>query len=78
MKRLFFINVAIMVMAAGSPNAQTNDFYDDAPANALKGSKKILVTGEVAREMTIDLNKLPLHSITVKETTLTGRRQLAS
>ncbi len=60
-----------MMMAAGSLSAQTNDFYDDAPANALKGSKKILVTGEVAKEMTIDLNKLPLHSITVKETTLT-------
>ena len=60
-----------MMTLSASLTAQTNDFYDDAPTNTLKGSKKILVTGEVAKEMTIDLNKLPLHSITVKETTLT-------
>lgn len=51
--------------------AQTNDFYDDAPTNPLKGSKKILVTGEVLKDVTVDIAKLPLHSITVKETTLT-------
>ncbi len=60
-----------MITVNVSVTAQTNDFYDDAPTTSLKGSKKILVTGEVAREMTIDLNKLPLHSITVKETALT-------
>ena len=59
------------MMISASLTAQTNDFYDDAQTNQLKGSKKILVTGEVAKEMTIDLNKLPLHSVTVKETALT-------
>ncbi len=50
--------------------AQTNDFYDDAPTNPLKGARKILVTGEVQKEVTVDISRLPLHSITVKETTL--------
>ncbi len=49
---------------------QTNDFFDDAPTFQLRGAKKILVTGEVQKEMTIDFSRLPKHSITVKETTL--------
>ncbi len=58
------------MMFTASLTAQTNDFYDDAPTVRLKGSKKILVTGEVAKEMTVDLDKLPLRSLTVKETAL--------
>jgi len=57
----------IMIQAAG----QTNDFYDDAPTMQLKGSRKILVTGEIEKDLTVDLSRLPKHSITVKETTLT-------
>jgi L-asparaginase / beta-aspartyl-peptidase len=71
MNKALLHSFALVMMISASLTAQTNDFYDDAPANALKGSKKILVTGEVAKEMTIDLNKLPVHSITVKETKLT-------
>jgi beta-aspartyl-peptidase (threonine type) len=72
MKKLLLHIFVLMITVNVSVTAQTNDFYDDAPTTSLKGSKKILVTGEVAEEMTIDLNKLPLHSITVKETALTG------
>src|SRR5674476_81005 len=71
MNKLLLQFFALMMTVSASLTAQTNDFYDDAPTNTLKGSKKILVTGEVEKEMTIDLNKLPLHSIMVKETTLT-------
>lgn len=60
----------IMLAFIATAGAQTNDFYDDAPTNPLKGARKILVTGEVQKEMTIDISRLPLHSITVKETTL--------
>ena len=57
----------IMIQAAG----QTNGFYDDAPTMQLKGAKKILVTGEIEKEVTVDLSRLPKHTITVKETTIT-------
>ncbi len=60
----------IMFALIATAGAQTNDFYDDAPTNPLKGARKILVTGEVQKEMTVDISRLPLHSITVKETTL--------
>jgi hypothetical protein len=49
---------------------QTNDFYDDAPTMQLRAAKKILVTGEIAGDVTVDLSRLPKHSITVKETYL--------
>jgi beta-aspartyl-peptidase (threonine type) len=70
MKRLFFPVIALIITFSTTLSAQTNDFYDDAPTMQLKGAKKILVTGEVQKEMIIDLGKLPWHSITVKETTL--------
>jgi len=70
MKKQLLLFIALILTVSISLTAQTNDFYDDAPTNTLKGSRKILVTGEVAKEMTIDLNKLPVHSIIVKETTL--------
>ncbi len=60
----------IMFALIATAGAQTNDFYDDAPTNPLKGARKILVTGEVQKEMTVDISRLPLHSIIVKETTL--------
>jgi beta-aspartyl-peptidase (threonine type) len=69
MKRLFYSIVSILLISAGLA-AQTNDFYDDAPTSPLKGSGKILVTGEIQKEITVDLRKLPKHSITVKETSL--------
>lgn len=69
MKKLFYSIASLLVISAGLA-AQTNDFYDDAPASRLKGTGKILVTGEVQKEMTVDLGKLPTHSITVKETSL--------
>jgi beta-aspartyl-peptidase (threonine type) len=65
------ISVSALILLSITASAQTNDFYDDAPTNILKGSRKILVTGEVQKEMTIDVSRLPRHSITVKETALT-------
>jgi beta-aspartyl-peptidase (threonine type) len=72
MKRLTLLYSAMVMLLALPATGQTNDFYDDAPTMELRGSRKILVTGEVEREMTIDLSRLPKHSITVKETTLGG------
>jgi L-asparaginase / beta-aspartyl-peptidase len=60
----------LMLAFIATAGAQTNDFYDDAPTNPLNGARKILVTGEVQKEVTVDMSRLPLHSITVKETTL--------
>lgn len=70
MKKLTLLITAAMLLLAASVTGQTNDFYDDAPTNQLKGSKKILVTGEVEKEMTVDITLLPKHSIIVKETSL--------
>jgi len=71
MKKLTLLFSAMALLLAAVVTAQTNDFYDDEPTNQLKGSRKILVTGEVVKEMTVDITKLPRHSIAVKETTLT-------
>jgi hypothetical protein len=48
MKKLFYSIISILLICSGL-TAQTNDFYDDAPTNPLKGAKKIVVTGEVQK-----------------------------
>jgi hypothetical protein len=49
---------------------RTNDFFDNEPVVDLPGSKIIEVTGEVEQPKSIDLAKLPVKSIIVKETIL--------
>jgi len=71
MKRVTLLISALVILMAIPAAGQTNDFYDDAPTVKLKGSTKILVTGEVQKDVTIDVTRLPKHSLTVKETTLT-------
>lgn len=70
MKNLTLLFTALMMLMMLPATGQTNDFYDDEPTMQLKGTKKILVTGEVLKDMTIDITRLPKHSITVKETCL--------
>ncbi len=72
MKKLTLLFSAMTLLLSVIVTGQTNDFYDDAPTNQLKGSKKILITGEIEKEMTVDITRLPRHSITVKETSLSG------
>ena len=45
----------------------TNNFYDNEYTYMLPYSGKIEVAGEIANPGTIDLSKLPLHSVIVKE-----------
>jgi len=70
MKKLTILLSALVMLMTVPASGQTNDFYDDAPTVQLKGSKKILVTGEIEKDVTVDLTRLPKHSLTVKETTL--------
>lgn len=71
MIRFRFSATMVMIVSSVVLSAQTNDFYDDAPTNALSGTSLIRVTGEIEKELTIDLSTLRKHSITVKETTFT-------
>jgi beta-aspartyl-peptidase (threonine type) len=74
MKRLTLLFSVLVMLMTLPATGQTNDFYDDAPTMQLKGSRKILVTGEIEKDITVDLARLPRHTITVKETTLTDGR----
>lgn len=49
-------------------NDKTNDFYDDAETIALKGERKVEVTGEILDSRIIDFSNLKKHSVIVKET----------
>ena len=72
MKRLFTLLITALPVLLLSLNAQTNDFYDDAPTNPLSGSGKIIISGEVESQMTVSLSAIPVRSIIVKETNLEG------
>jgi len=69
MKRLVYTVFSLLMFIAVS--AQTNDFYDDAPTMNLTTSQ-IMVGGEIANGGIVDLAKLPLRSVIVKETRLVG------
>ena len=45
----------------------TNDFYDNEDTYQLPHSMKIQVSGEIVNPGTIDISKLPLHSVIIKE-----------
>ncbi len=66
MKKLTLLFSALVKLLNLPVSGQTNDFYDDAPAAKLKAVRKSW-SPEVEKEMTVDITKLPLHSITVKE-----------
>jgi beta-aspartyl-peptidase (threonine type) len=70
MKKLTILFSALVLLMTLPATGQTNDFYDDAPTVKLKGNTKILVTGEIEKDVTVDITRLPKHSITVKETTI--------
>ena len=70
MKRDHLLLLLFSIFSSIGLYAQTNDFYDDAPTSPLKSSGKILITGEVEKDMVVDLAALPLRNVIVKETTL--------
>lgn len=49
---------------------RTNDFYDADETHPLSGPMEIEVLGEIEKSVTIDLRKLPKHSVIVKEAIL--------
>ncbi len=71
-KRTFSICSVILCMTWSTAICQTNDFYDDAPTNILNNTGKILVTGEIEKDMVIEFSTLPQHNTIVKETSLKG------
>lgn len=50
--------------------SQTNDFYDDAATNPLTGKNTVLVTGEIEKDIVVDLSSLAKRNVIVKETCL--------
>ncbi|MBW6489870.1 MAG: hypothetical protein K0B15_01630 [Lentimicrobium sp.] len=69
MKKTLTIIAAMML--GFTAMAQTNDFYDDAPLNDLK-MNEIMISGEIDNPGIIDLTKLPIRDVIVKETGLSG------
>jgi hypothetical protein len=51
-----------------SSPGENNDFYDNEPVHSLPGGP-LQVEGEIAHPGPVDLSTLPLHSLTVRETT---------
>jgi hypothetical protein len=70
MKKLSAFSVFFLMIACAPIIAQTNDFYDDAPTKILEGDKTISINGEISHDVTVDLTRLSLRSIIVKETIL--------
>ena len=60
----------ILACALSGFGQATNDFYDNTPSQKLPGTLKIEVAGEVANPGIVDLERLPLRSLIVREARL--------
>ncbi len=56
-----------LALCAGAALAENNDFYDDLPLKDFSGPMTIEVAGEVANPGAVDLARLPLRSVMVRE-----------
>ncbi|MFH1118576.1 MAG: hypothetical protein V1775_02050 [Bacteroidota bacterium] len=72
MKKTVFYLAALPFLIFNAVNAQTNDFYDDAPRVDLKMSA-LTIGGEIANPGPVDFSALPLRQIVVKETLYDGK-----
>jgi hypothetical protein len=67
MKQKLLISIGIAIFALGLCGQATNDFFDNTPSRKLPGTLKIEVAGEVANPGIIDLERLPLRTLIVRE-----------
>jgi len=75
MKKLQIVSLMIImsfITYNGTAQVSTNDFYDDAETQSLKGTTKIQLAGEIENPGVIQINDLPLRSLIIKETLLSG------
>ena len=83
MKKITLLLLVAMVFACQTPQdgeknvsvdidtIETNDFYDDAPQKQLESDFSIIISGEVADEISLDLSDFPVRSVLFKDTRLT-------
>ena len=62
---------SLMVLCVWAcPGQENNDFYDNTPKKILSGALKIEIAGEVANPGSVDLKRLPLRTLIVREARL--------
>ena len=70
MKRIVLLSIFAVFFASAAFGQATNDFYDDTPSKTLPGSLKIEVAGEMVNPGVVDLERLPLRTLIVREARL--------
>ena len=70
MKKLLLLSTCVLFSALSCLGQATNDFFDNTPGKKLPGALKIEVAGEVANPGTVDLERLPLRTLIVREARL--------
>lgn len=70
MKKTTFFSTVLLCFALSAFSQATNDFFDKTPSKKLPGTLKIEVAGEVANPGTVDLERLPLRTVIVREALL--------
>jgi hypothetical protein len=70
MKKLLLFLICVLFSMLICLGQETNDFFDNTQSKKLAGSLKIEVMGEVANPGPIDLGRLPIRSLIVRETRL--------
>jgi hypothetical protein len=70
MKKALAVSAWALFSALACFAQVTNDFFDNTPSRRLTGTLKIEISGEVANPGTIDLKRLPLHTLITREARL--------
>jgi hypothetical protein len=67
MKRQLALVICVLIFSLRVFSQATNDFFDNTPSQKLPGALKVEVAGEVANPGTVDLARLPLRTLIVRE-----------
>jgi hypothetical protein len=70
MKKITLFSTVVLCFALSGFGQATNDFFDNTPSQRLPGTLKIEIAGEVANPGMVDLERLPLRTLIVREALL--------
>jgi len=67
MKIVRLFSICVFVLSLSCFSQATNDFFDNTPSQKLPGALMVEVAGEVSNPGTVDLTRLPLRTLIVRE-----------
>jgi hypothetical protein len=76
MRSILMLLSLFVLLAGWAPAGENNDYFDDAAATTLAGPD-LVIAGDVATPGPVDVSRLPVRSVTVREAVLKDGQPVA-